>query len=310
MSFSSYLIHSQPSNEARTTEWISNKIQSIDDILLREQYQSLLDLYIRKLFHQLTDRLEEFIALPQFEDGFELVELYQNFISDFEKKLNQLRLAQMIITISRQFKDPAPTIDFLNQAANKLKESHPQAYVLAYTALGTVYLHEQNLDEVKLILAESKKILDGLTGIDSSVSSCYYLLAAQYDKIRGTPAEFYGNMMLYLAHFSLDKIPPPQRKEIAFDLCLSALVGDTVYNFGELVAHPILNTLKDSDQQWIVVLLESFNHGNIEKYEATVNQFSQQLAAQVHISSFFLISKYFFYFGTILILYQFIIFII
>jgi len=112
------------------------------------------------------------------------------------------------------------------------------------------------------------------------VSSCYYLLAAQYDKIRGTPAEFYGNMMLYLAHFSLDKIPPPQRKEIAFDLCLSALVGDTVYNFGELVAHPILNTLKDSDQQWIVVLLESFNHGNIEKYEATVNQFSQQLAAQ------------------------------
>ena len=50
MSFNNYLIYSYPSNEARTTEWLTNKIQSIDEneIVLREQYQSLLDLYIRK----------------------------------------------------------------------------------------------------------------------------------------------------------------------------------------------------------------------------------------------------------------------
>ncbi len=36
---------------------------------------------------------------------------------------------------------------------------------------------------------------------------------------------------------------------LAFDMGLAALLGDTIYNFGELLAHPIFAELTDSEYE-------------------------------------------------------------
>ena len=82
---------------------------------------------------------------------------------------------------------------------------------------------------------------------------------------------------------------PEERLIRAHDLSVSALLGDTIYNFGELVSehmnlgsiytktpifaciqlmHPILDALNGSQHEWLKKLLFTFNEGNIGKFEA------------------------------------------
>lgn len=63
---------------------------------------------------------------------------------------------------------------------------------------------------------------------------------------------------------------------------MAALLGEGVYNLGELLAHPVLESLKSTETAWLVELLNAFNSGNINKYEAMRPQWTSiaDLAAQ------------------------------
>lgn len=58
------------------------------------------------------------------------------------------------------------------------------------------------------------------------------------------------------------------RIQRARDLALSALLGDTIYNFGELLLHPILTSLQASPFAWLSTMLFSFNSGDIGRFES------------------------------------------
>ena len=42
-------------------------------------------------------------------------------------------------------------------------------------------------------------------------------------------------------YFYVYLIPIVLKQDLAFDLSLAALLGDNIYNFGELLAHPIVS---------------------------------------------------------------------
>ena len=46
---------------------------------------------------------------------------------------------------------------------------------------------------------------------------------------------------MYLAYVSQDSLPPDFRRALAVDVSLAALLGEDVYNFGELLLHPIVS---------------------------------------------------------------------
>lgn len=63
--------------------YLRKKEQTAGNNELGNKWAKLDDLYTRKLWHQLTVELHEFAKLP----GINLVELYDNFIRDFEMRL-------------------------------------------------------------------------------------------------------------------------------------------------------------------------------------------------------------------------------
>ena len=58
-----------------------------------------------------------------------------------------------------------------------------------------------------------------------------------------------------------------EQSERAFSLSLAALLGDNVYNFGELLAHPVLDSLRGTKDTWVVKLLQAFNAGNLAEFD-------------------------------------------
>ena len=106
-------------------------------------------------------------------------------------------------------------------------------------------------------------------------------------RLVGQHSDYYRCGLQFLG-CSIDTYPKDQWAQQAFCLGLAALLGEGIYNIGELVrrrrvtvlvftgltgissfqlAHPILESLNGTENEWLVELLRAFNSGDIVKFE-------------------------------------------
>ncbi|XP_064950333.1 26S proteasome non-ATPase regulatory subunit 13 homolog B-like isoform X1 [Musa acuminata AAA Group] len=261
---------------------------------LADWYGALADLYQRKLWHQLTIKLEQFVALAVFRAGDTLIQLYHNFITDFETKINLLKLAHFATVISRQYSEKEAAISYLEGIIEKLNATRElrieEPILYAKMQIAAFYLEKGSQKECKKLLEEGERTLSSMTDIDPSVHASYYWITSQYHKSRQEFAEFYKSALLYLAYTSVESLSASFKLDLAFDLSLSALLGDNIYNFGELLAHPIsiklepsdchINSLTGTKMEWLYHILQAFNVGHLIRYQELCRIHNAALNAQ------------------------------
>ncbi|KAG5228659.1 hypothetical protein OIU77_023287 [Salix suchowensis] len=251
---------------------------------LDEWYNSISDLYQKKLWHQLTLKLEQFVALAVFQAGDALIQFYQNFITDFETKINLLKLAHFAVIVSRRYTEKDAAISYLEGVIEKLQATReqrieePVLYIKMQIAI--FKLEQGDQKECKRHLEDGKSTLDSMTDIDPSVYASYYWVSSQYYKHRQEFAEFYKSALLYLAYTSVESLSDSFKLDLAFDLSLSALLGDNIYNFGELLAHPIIKSLLGTQVEWLYYILQAFNSGDLVCYQELCRVHNAALRAQ------------------------------
>lgn len=245
-----------------------------------EEWAELEKLYNKKLWHQLTLKLATFVKSDYLQEGTALVDLYENFLADFENKINPLTLVEILTYVVKQITDYDKCIEFVTKSKEKVK-GNPEAVVLCNIILGRLRLEHGDIDGVKKILEETEQMIESMDGI-STVHGRYYQLSSDYHQIIGQHAHYYRDALRYLGCTELSEISLEEQKSRAFTLALAALLGEGVYNFGELLAHPILDALKGTSRQWVVDLLYAFNSGSLAKYEELRAFWKEQpdLAAQ------------------------------
>ncbi|PIA61081.1 hypothetical protein AQUCO_00300536v1 [Aquilegia coerulea] len=235
---------------------------------LAEWYDAFADLYQRKLWHQLTVKLDQFFSL---QAGDALIQLYNNFITDFETKINPLKLAHFAVIVSRQYSDREAATSYLDtviekiQATRELRIEEPILYVKLQIA--AFKLEKGDQKGCINLLDDGKATLDSMTDIDPSVYASYHWVSSQYHKSRQEFSEFYKSALLYLAYTSVQSLSETFKLDLAFDLSLSALLGDNIYNFGELLSHPIIKSLFGTKVEWIYYMLQAFNDGDLVRYQ-------------------------------------------
>ncbi|KAL6544169.1 26S proteasome non-ATPase regulatory subunit 13 A [Orobanche gracilis] len=251
---------------------------------LSEWYITLSDLYQRKLWHQLTLKLEQFVALAVFQAGDALIQLYHNFISEFETKINLLKLAHFAVMVSRQYSKKEAAMNYLEGVIEKLRNTResrieePVLYIKMQ--IGLCKLEQGDQKECQKLIEEGKSTLDSMTDIDPSVYASYYWVSSQYHKSHQEFAEFYSSALLYLAYTSVESLSESFKLDLAFDLSLSALLGENIYNFGELLAHPIVKSLMGTKVEWLYYILEAFNSGDLVRYQELCRVHGAALSTQ------------------------------
>ncbi|KAF7707766.1 hypothetical protein HF521_018984 [Silurus meridionalis] len=96
----------------------------------------------------------------------------------------------------------------------------------------------------------------------------------KYYRIIGNHALYYKDALHYLGCVDVKDLPgaEQQREPLLWDwlACLERLM------------HPVLESLKNTDKQWLIETLFAFNSGNVEKFQALKSAWGQQpdLAAQ------------------------------
>lgn len=240
-----------------------------------ERWATVEDYYSRKLWHQLTEKLMEIVKMSHYAQGTQLIDMYRNFLSDFEQKINPLSLVEILCPhVIKQYTDAAEALAFLAKIKDKVKASN-EATVLCLTAIGNIHLANGDQKEAKKIIEESEELLNTFHGV-TTVHSRFYELSSNYHQVLGNHNEYYKDALRFLGCVDIKDIPIQEQQERAFYLGLAGLLGSEIYNFGELLQHPVLESLRGTPRQWLIDLLYAFNSGDIAKMEEIKSSWGSQ----------------------------------
>lgn len=164
-----------------------------------------------------------------FQAGDTLIQLYHNFISDFETKINLLKLAHFAVIVSKQYKEKDTAVSYLEGVIEKLrttKEQHIEEPILYIKMQLAIFKLEQgDQKECKKLLEDGKSTLDSMTDIDPTVYANYYWVSSQYHKYRQEFAEFYKSALLYLAYTSVESLSEPFKLVCAYSVYIIMTAG-------------------------------------------------------------------------------------
>ncbi|KAK2744048.1 26S proteasome regulatory subunit [Myotisia sp. PD_48] len=239
------------------------------------------DFWERKLWHQLTNALEEYFILG--ESTSQKLPIFVNFVVTFADKINQLRFVTLGLMASTECDDDQERLTFLSALSQRVnKPTSQDAYVYAATDVASVRLRLQDFEGARKTLEHLQSILDSFDSVENQVLAAFYKVNADYYHAKLEFASYYKNALLYLACVKLTDLTEEECEARAYDLSVAALVSDSIYNFGELLLHPILDSLKDTPHAWLRELLFSFNQGDLSAYDVLTGNIDKNELLQQH----------------------------
>lgn len=204
----------------------------------------------------------------------------------FAKPESQCKEVPMLIILySCVLLDPAQALSFLQ---NLLKEvdtpTTREAYLLCLCESAHFSLLQGDLPTVTTSLTKAQKELESIDNIPSNVYSSFYRVSGDLAKSKADYVGYYKNSLLYLACLDISNLQKSLNKEERVnrsrDLGIAALLGETIYNFGELLMHPIIIDLKESEYSWLYELLLAFNAGSLGKFESLLPYVQQEVSTR------------------------------
>ncbi|KAA0187508.1 hypothetical protein HAZT_HAZT001124 [Hyalella azteca] len=194
------------------------------------------------------------------QQGTELLNLYSNLITEMENKINPLSLVELAAAIMKQYSDPKEAIAFVEKIRPKVVD-HQESHVYCKVLIAQVTLRQlEDKEATKKLLDETEKMLDEIDGVTPTHGK-FYQLASELYCLTGAHADYYRASLRYLG-CSDPPTDPTERTQQAFYL--------------ELLAHPILESLKGTNLEWLMRLLLAFNAGNINEFESMKPLWSSQ----------------------------------
>ena len=129
--------------------------------------------------------------------------------------------------------------------------------------------NNNNITIARDYIDECIELVETVISPPIEVQASVYRISALYDKFSLNYSAFYRHTLLYLACESENSLSLEKKQEIAHDLCISALLADDIFNFGELIENPILSNLLGTKFEFLIKLISSFDSGDLD---VSINQ--------------------------------------
>ncbi len=187
---------------------------------------------------------------------------------------------RVLVSISKQYYPSTPyadaelgrAIDFLEGFRAQRDEIGDEAFVLATMEVASLHIKAGHTAEAKDLIEVGSNAAKTCVDAPPVVPASVHRVAAELYKVTGPAEDFFVSAMQFLVHTDASTLPPPVAAAWATDLALAALVGNNVFNFGEIVEHPILAALDGTQDAWLAELLAAFQTGDIDAFNGIVSE--------------------------------------
>lgn len=252
---------------------------------LSNLFEDFEKFYEEKLWHQLTLSLKQF-----FEDDKSIpirLRVYDTFLSKFIDKINQLNVIEFLLLSLKNNSNYDESINYLTQLKDTFKltdekktrndglPTHSNGCLLIDIEIARILLLQGDLVKARDSLDEFDKILESIDTLPLMLVNTFYSVNALYYKLKKDFNNFYYTSLLFLS--TMDKeyemdLTSQENRELAYDLSIAALLGDKIYNFGELLQHPIMSSISNNVEfEWLFQLLNALTNGNFETFDSIIN---------------------------------------
>ena len=133
------------------------------------------------------------------------LQLYAEFISKFEGRLSQIRLAMLVSMIAHLYSDPNAALAFLEKALTARNRLGAEAALCLDMDVVVVRLKLGQSKEAKEALEGAKKTISGMISTEPVVFSRFYMATAEYRKV-GALGPFHRRPHPYYASLRVNNI--------------------------------------------------------------------------------------------------------
>ena len=232
-------------------------------------------------------------------------QLYSNFIISVEARFNQVKLATLISLIGNSVTDTSIALDLYQKVLLSRERLGREAALCLDMEIAIIYMKIGKLDLAKASLEVAKEQIPSINSMEAVAFSKFYMATAEYRKasnyfliffviyhpfniniiflqLVGPPQEFYNAALMFLSYTHVDDLSSESKYILATDMALASITGDDIFNFGEVIATPILSVLVGTPNQWLRDLVYALNSGKIDDFNLIVGankeSYSQQPA--------------------------------
>lgn len=279
----------------------------LDNSELISLFYQLEDYYERKLWHQLTQQLDEFYYT--FDQSQILPELkhkiYTQFIQQFAMKLNIIKVVDFLI--ASQFNNETALDKLINLKQEYIKYLKPEhnykenedgsedpefsallsndeSLIYIDLQISRYYLYLNQFESSEQTMSKIELKFDNLNNdLSAKINAAYYLTKSIEYKLHENYNAYYTNGLLFLS--SVPSLTSEEKVQLCYDLCIAAILGDKVYNFGELILHDILQEIAtdNSPYNWLYHLIQALNAGDLSQFNHWLSiAFTKSPQLQLH----------------------------
>lgn len=259
-------------------------------------YNPIAEFCQKKLWHQLTERVLEFMSTTEtvrtMPDGtHSYLALYDKVVLKVDSKLNTLSLARIAAAVSNALSDDheAAKAVLENFLTSRKDTTDRMAIIYAQSSLSLLLLKtlqpsdKTELAAIKEIIRTNSSSLSEVQP-DKADTSATVVYAAHYEqaltfyKLVGPPEAFYEQAMNFLSYAPLgSNLSSINYQQLAVDLCLAALTGDGVYNLVPVLEQGVLQLLVDTPDSWMVEMLQACADGDVASFRTITSKYSNQI---------------------------------
>lgn len=248
--------------------------EGVDEDLV-PQFFLLESQWERKLWHQLTETLLELYRDPR--TAAIRIRLFEDVVTRVHPHISVLAFVTFAISASEQYDTPAASLDFMTRVTATVEENaSTEEYVFAQLREASLYNQLGQVVQTKRILDDAGKQVDDMEITQKVVLAQYYGVSCEYYKGLADYTRYYRSALLYLACIDSAALPKEQQQQRAHDLCMAALLATRIYNFGELVQHPVLRSLSGSEWSWLEELVLTVNDGDVPRFNQLRPTFAEK----------------------------------
>lgn len=250
-------------------DFISSQVAQYPD--LAEKYEELGRFSQQRLWHELTIALLAFLENKSNRRGNNFIELFHNFIAPNELKLSSVKLTMLITITSSCYESLDDSLNFLLSKLNGKSKLDETCTICV----------ELDIAMVRIKLGqhrEAKDIIDRATvnvstkNVERIVFSKYYnALSRYYLATQGPTEKFYRNSLTLLSYTPMEELMEEDRLHLATDMAIAAITGKDIFNFGEVIATPILKYLRNTPNDWLESLIMALNDGEVAIFNKIIS---------------------------------------
>lgn len=251
------------------------RLQSQAPAPVQAQFAQFATLYDKKLWHELSVSLDKLFKDP---NGKQMVlPIYRELIVPLQKKISPDAFVRFSVLAAVQLPNAQEAASMLLALAEQYRGNAVQSQLFVYARMSAAFyqLGLGQVSEAKAAIDECLPLVEAFTGVDPYFKASFYKVRSEYDKTKALFSAFYRDAFLYLACVNAEDLTAEERVTLAHDLSVAAMLGDTVYNFGELLMHPVLESISTHPElKGLVAALVAFNSGNHTQFEQIVSVLS------------------------------------